>query len=99
MARLRCVCGTRSLQVTGSKPVAFWLLAETAVSGYCAPENSGRLQNQQDTVRLCNIATWMNSPVDGVFADHGPSAFGISLDNASTGTGVSSACSFVAFIT
>ena len=25
-----------------------------------APENSDRLQNQQDTMRLCNIVTWMN---------------------------------------
>ena len=35
-------------------------------------KNSGRPQNQQDTV--CNI-TWMNSPVDGVFADHRRSHF------------------------
>ena len=30
-------------------------------SRVCGSENSVRLQNQQDTGRLCHIATWMNS--------------------------------------
>ena len=32
---------------------------------YVAPENSDQLENQQDTVRLCNIVTWThNRPED-----------------------------------
>ena len=32
--------------------------------GSVVPENSVRLQNQQDTGRLCHIVTWMNSGTD-----------------------------------
>ena len=33
---------------------------QSLVSQIVAPENSVGLQNQQDTVRLCHIDTWMN---------------------------------------
>jgi hypothetical protein len=38
-----------------------YIAATFAAATVVVPENSGRLQNQQDTGRLCHIVTWKNS--------------------------------------